>query len=83
MFTLFILATRPEDGAVYSDEETPAQAKSRQHEQDRMMAEFSQRENQRLQQHFASDSIDSQHSETMQIQSSGNGVVVIGSNDFN
>lgn len=84
------LATRPEDGAGYSDEETPSQAKSRQTEQDRIMAEFSQRENERIQ-HYADEQIDDDEDNggsgsggrTMQIQSSGNGVVIIGSNDYN
>ena len=84
-----ILATRPEDGTGFSDEETPSQAKSRQTEQDRIMDEWSQRENERIrqcastQENNNTDNNNHQNSGTMQIQSSGNGVVVIGSNDFN
>jgi len=80
------LATRPEDvNGGFSDEETPSQAKSRQTEQDRIMAEFSQRENERIQQYTHDEnSIEEQsHNGAMQIQSSGNGVVIIGSNDYN
>jgi len=83
------LATRPEDGAGYSDEETPSQAKSRQTEQDRMMAEWSQAENERIRQCASTQENNTDNNNhqnntgTMQIQSSGNGVVVIGSNDYN
>ena len=51
------------------------------------MDEWSQRENERIRQcastHDNNTENNNQNSGTMQIQSSGNGVVVIGSNDFN